>query len=138
MGINQFSQRVGLYSVLGKMQLSEAIGVVVYILILIPILISSLNTLKLEAITAPASKMLETLLLAVPLVFAAILVLVLSYAVGKVLSELVAKFLESVGFNNILTRLGLSKGFIEGQHTPSETVGLVILITIMLFAELKP
>ena len=47
---------------LGKKSLSGLLGLVVYALVLIPVLISALNALKLEAITQPASAMLDQIL----------------------------------------------------------------------------
>jgi hypothetical protein len=58
-GADRLSERVGLDRVVGSQGISGVLGLVVYILILIPVLIASLNALALEAVTQPASNMLN-------------------------------------------------------------------------------
>lgn len=136
-GADRLSERVGLAPVLGKQQLSGLLGLVVYILILIPVLIAALNALALEAITQPASNMLNVILEAIPAIFAATLVVVIAYVVGRVVAGLITNLLTGVGFNTILARLGLGKEPSEGERTPSEIVGYLVLVAIMLFAAIE-
>jgi hypothetical protein len=136
-GADQLSERVGLAPVLGERRLSGLLGLVVYVLILIPVLIAALNALALEAITRPASNMLNAILEAIPSIFAAILVVVIAYVVGRVVAGLIANLLTGVGFNAVLARLGLGKELAEGERTPSEIVGYLVLVAIMLFAAIE-
>lgn len=136
-GADQFSERVGLAQVLGDQKLSGVLGLILYILILIPVLIGALDALALEAITRPASNMLDTILAALPALFAASLVLVIAYAVGRVVANLITNLLSGLGFNNILARLGLGQEPAEGQRTPSEIIGYLALVAIMLFAGIE-
>jgi hypothetical protein len=136
-GSDRLSERVGLAPVLGKQQLSGLLGLIVYILILIPVLIAALNALALEAVTQPASNMLNTILGAFPDIFAAGLVLAIAYVVGRVVAGLISNLLTGVGFNAILARLGLGKEPAEGERTPSEIVGYLVLVAIMLFATIE-
>lgn len=136
-GIDRLSERVGLTGILGSQGLSSLLGLVVYILILIPVLIASLNALALEAVTQPASNMLNTLLAALPAIFAAVLVLVLAYVVGRVISGLITNLLVGIGFNAILSHLGLSTRPDTGGRTPSEIVGSLVLVAVMLFATIE-
>jgi hypothetical protein len=136
-GADRLSERVGLAPVLGERRLSGLLGLVVYVLILIPVLIAALNALALEAITRPASNMLNAILEAIPAIFAAILVVVIAYVVGRVVAGLIANLLTGVGFNAVLARLGLGKEPAEGERTPSEIVGYLVLVAIMLFAAIE-
>lgn len=136
-GADQLSERVGLAKALGEQKLSGLLGLVLYVLILIPVLIAALNALALEAITQPAADMLGAILVALPSIFAAALMLVVSYVVGRVVSGLIANLLASIGFNTVPTRLGLGKAPTEGQRTPSEIVGYLVLVAIMLFASIE-
>ncbi|MEE9220194.1 MAG: mechanosensitive ion channel [candidate division NC10 bacterium] len=77
-GADGLSDRVGLAPVLGTQRLSGVLGLVVYILILIPVLTAALNALALEAITRPASNMLNMILEAIPAIFAAMLLVSLA------------------------------------------------------------
>lgn len=133
-GVDRLSEKAGISQVLGTQRLSDVLGLVVYILILIPVLIAALNALALEAITNPASNMLDTILGAFPAIFAAGLVLVLAYMVGRVVTGLITNLLVNIGFNNMLSKIGLGKKAVAGSQTPADVVGYLVLVAIMLFA----
>jgi len=137
LGVDNLSDRVGLTAALGEQRLSVVLGLVVHVLVLIPVLVAGLNALKLDAVTEPASNMLNTILTALPNIFAAGLLLVISYVVGRVVAGLVVNLLTAGGFNAILARLGLGEELGEGQRTPSEVVGYLVLVAIMLFATIE-
>jgi hypothetical protein len=121
-----------------KQKLSGIIALIVYILILIPVLIAALNTLALEAITQPASRMLNLILNAMPAIFAAALVLIVSYVVGRVVAKLITNLLAGVGFDGVLAKLEIAKKEpTEGEKKPSEVTGYVVLTIIMLFAVIE-
>lgn len=136
-GLDRLSERIGLSKALGDQELSSVLGTVVYVLILIPVLIATLEALALEAITEPATNMLNAILAALPAIFGASLILAIAYVVGKVVSNLLANILAGIGFNAILARLGLGGEPEEGERTPSEIVGYVALVGIMLFATIE-
>jgi len=134
-GIDRLSDRVGVQNALGKNKLSDLLGVVANILIVIPVAIMALDALEIEAITRPASQMLGALLNALPAVFGAALVLVISYFIGRVVAELVTNLLQSAGFDDILVKLGISSSDIEqAKRKPSTVGGDLVMIAIMLFA----
>ncbi|HET8564572.1 MAG TPA: mechanosensitive ion channel [Candidatus Binatia bacterium] len=136
-GADQLSERVGLAPVLGRQRLSGVLGLVAYVLILIPVLIAALEALALEAITGPASNMLNTILSALPAIFAALLIVVVAYAVGRVVASLTTNLLAGVGFNTVLARLGLGREPAAGERTPAEIVGYLVFVGIMLFATIE-
>lgn len=150
-GIDQLGSRFGLSPTSGSQTLSWLVGTIVYVLVLIPFAIAALNTVGIEAISAPAVAMLEDILSFVPLVFVAGLIVAISYAIGKFVSDLVTNILTGFGFNNLFSWLGLqsmqtseTKSPSDGEQptllqktqtqTPSEIVGTLVLVAIMLFA----
>ena len=137
-GLDRLSERVGLKSAIGEQSLSGLVGLLLYILILIPIIIASLNALQLEALTAPASNMLNEFLSALPNIFAAALLLIITYVIARLVAALVSTLLAGVGFDAVLVRIGLVRDEPgEGQRTPSEAVGYLVLVVIMLFASIE-
>ena len=137
-GTDALSEKAGLAKVLGEVKLSHALGLVVQVLVLIPVIIAALNALQLEAVTRPTSNMLDVVLGAVPAIFAAALILLFSYLVGRIVAAGASRLLAGVGFNSILVRLGLSKAEpAEGKRTPSGVVGYVIIVIVMLFAAME-
>jgi hypothetical protein len=139
LGADRLGEKVGLSAALGTRQLSGLLGLIVYILILVPVLISSLNALALEAITRPASDMLGRVMEAIPSIFAAALLLTLAYVVGRLVSGLIANLLGGAGFDNVLARIGLTNSAkpAKQERTPSAIVGYLILVAIMLFASIE-
>ena len=77
-GVDGVADRVGLAQALGMMRLSGLIGLIVYVLVLLPVLISALNALALEAVTASASEMLASILTLVPTLFGVVLLLAIT------------------------------------------------------------
>lgn len=136
-GADRLSERVQLDRVLGKQRLSAVVGLVLYLLVLIPVLIAALNALRLEAITQPASNMLNLILTALPSIFAAGLLVAIAYIVGRLVAALITNVLTGVGFDAILARLGLGKEIPEGERTPSEIAGYLALVGVMLLASIE-
>ena len=86
---------------------SGLVGILVYVLILIPTAIAALNALNIDAISDPAIGMLEQILEYIPLLLAAGVVLTVFYFVGKFIGDLVTSLLAAAGFDRILETLGL-------------------------------
>ena len=122
---------------MGKMTLSGLIGLIVFILIMIPIIIAALEALGLSTLTAPLVAMLTGVMVAIPVLIMAVLVIVVAYFVGRVVGDFVAQFLAGLGFDNILVQLGLSKTGPAGKRTPSQVVGWLVMLGIILAAALS-
>lgn len=156
-GIDRVGSKIGLSSTTGTQSLSWIIGTVVFVLVLIPTAIAALEALQIAAISAPAISMLDQVLDLLPKLFAAGVVLALAYTIGKYVSEFVTNILTGIGFNNFFLWLGLtppvsssSTASVPGQteqptviqttsvgtKTPSELVGIISLVAIMLVAAL--
>jgi hypothetical protein len=133
-GVDNVTDKAGLENVVGKQTLSELIGTVIYILIFIPVAIAALDALQVAAISEPASRMLIKIFNAIPSIATALFVLLVAYVGGRFVSGLVTELLTRLGFNTILVSLGLSKNGKKAQRTPSEVVGSLSMIAIMLFA----
>jgi hypothetical protein len=136
-GIDTLSERVGLIKVLGEQKLSGVLGLVLYVLILIPVVIAALNALELEAVTGPAASMLSMILAALPSIFGAALVIIFSYVIARMVAGLITNLLTSIGFNAVLAWLGLGKEPVEGERTPSQIAGYLVMVAIMLFASIE-
>lgn len=137
------------------MSLSELAGTIVFVLILIPAVVAALNELDIEAISGPAISMLELVLDSIPRIIMAGVVLAVAYVVGQFVSDLVTGLLRSAGFDNIFGILGLPElntprsrvdnvdaidaegrpaTRVETASTsPSEVVGLIALVGVVLF-----
>ncbi|MBN1380205.1 MAG: mechanosensitive ion channel [Deltaproteobacteria bacterium] len=131
-GADQLGQRIGLAE---SVQLSSLTGLLVFIIVFIPALIAALDTLKIEAVSKPATDMLRMMLAAVPPLIAAGLILVITWVVVSFASRLLASLLASLGFDTLPGRVGLAHAF---EKTPASVfVGRVVLFFAMLFATVE-
>ncbi len=128
-GIDRIGEKVGLSE---KVKLSQLLGTVVYALILLPVLISALNALKIEAISRPAIAMLNQILHAIPLVFGALIIIGVSYFVGTIITKIVADLLEGIGLNNLPNKIGLNL-----KIDLVKAVSKIIMIAILLLATME-
>ena len=162
-GVDNLGNRLGLSRNTAPgtgLSLSGLAGTIVYVFILIPFAIAALNELDIQAISVPAVSMLNQVLNFIPLLLAAGVVLTVFYFIGKFVGDLVSSLLTSAGFDSVLDILGLpdispppapeaySPPVIgdpseftviqpptpvsQGQ-SPSEIVGLITLVGIVLF-----
>ncbi len=136
-GLDRVSEKANVSSVLGTSKPSALVGYIVYVVVMVFAIIAALNALALEAITAPASNMIALILQALPAIFAAALVLLIALLIGRVLAGLVSNLLSTAGFNDLLVRLGFTRETLEGRRSPSEIVGYLVLVAIMLFAAIE-
>lgn len=138
-GTDRLSERVGLTGVLGKQRLSDVLGTIVYVLVLLPVIIAALNALSIDAVTAPASEMLDMILAAIPQILAAAVVLIIAYVIGKLVGGLVSNVLSGIGFNGFLARIGLwnDNGQAIDRKTPSDLVGALVMVAVLLFAAIE-
>ncbi|MEL4895060.1 mechanosensitive ion channel [Crocosphaera sp. Alani8] len=146
--INQLGEKFGLSGDANGNSLSSIIGTVVNVLILIPVAITALDALQIQAISQPATEMLNQVLTLLPKLFASTIVLGLAYVGGQYLSDMVSNVLNSVGFNNIFQWLGIVQtpqttettseetSTPTQSKTPSEIAGIVVLVAAMLIASL--
>jgi hypothetical protein len=116
--------------------LSWLLGTLVYALVLIPTVIAALNALQIDAISEPATLMLERLLAAIPNIFGAAVLLGIAYFVARLVAGIVRDLLAGLGFDNLIARMGLAR-LTPGGQTPSQIVGAIVLVAIMLFAAIE-
>jgi hypothetical protein len=136
-GFDEFARTYRVDRVVGSSATpSAAIGVIVHVLILLPIVVAALNALQIQAVTAPAEHMLDLIIAAIPRIFAAAVLLVVSYVVARIAANLVQQLLQAVGFDHVLVRIGLqtSESPQTGGRTPSKMVGYLVMVAILLFA----
>jgi hypothetical protein len=141
-GLDRVGAEFGLNPERGAQSLSWLAGTLVYVLILIPTATASLDALAIPAVSGPATAMLDRILTALPQIFTAALILVAGFVVGRFTGQLVARLLAGIGFDGIFRWLGMpdladgASSQKEGtsSRSPSDVLGVVTLVGILLFA----
>jgi flagellar biosynthesis protein FliQ len=125
--LESFGGKVGLNS--GSVNLSSLVKQLVFILIFIPILIVALDTLNMDAISQPATKMLGQFLDAIPQIIAAVILLGVFYIAGKYITSILSDLLSNLGVDKYANQLGA--GDILGGTSVSKLIGNVIFFFII-------
>jgi len=150
-GVDRIGEQFGMTRDKPSQSLSYIIGTIIYVLVLLPTAIAALDALQIPAISGPAIAMLNQILTTLPQIFTAVLILIAAYVLGRFLADFVRNLLASIGFDNLYHWLGIQTSVASVQpidstpaetnvnlptrtRTPSEIVGVVVLIGIMLFA----
>jgi hypothetical protein len=127
-GTDKAGERVGLSK---EYSLSNLIGRILYIFVLLVTIISALDKLNIAAISEPTTQMLTTIVDAIPGIIGAALVLIVAYAIARLVSKLVEELLAGVGFDSLPEKLGLNW---SAATSPSKFVGYLVLLAIMLLS----
>lgn len=106
--IDNAASRADLGDVIKGPALANAAGLIVFALILIPAVIAGLEALQIDAITEPATLMLQSFLDAIPNILAAGIVLFLTYIIARAAKAFLVSVLSSMGFDNFWRQLGFT------------------------------
>ncbi|MDX9980098.1 MAG: mechanosensitive ion channel [Lentisphaeria bacterium] len=128
--LDKYSKKLGFSE---SFVLSRLLGQLVFLAILLPVLVAALHALKIEAISVPATGMIESLLAAVPLILAAAVILLVAYAVGSFVTSILQELLANLGLDGLPAKLGLGSWFSESWKL-SRVVAKVVLFFIMIAA----
>ena len=123
------AEKMGLFK---NSNVSRLIGSVVFALIIITSLIIAFDVLGIEAISQPATAMLNEIMLAIPNVVAAALILIIAYVVSRFVGRLVTEIIAGTGVDAIPEKLDFQRFL--GQTKISCIVGYLIVFFTMLFA----
>ncbi|MGE4431380.1 MAG: mechanosensitive ion channel [Sphingobium sp.] len=126
---DKWVNRGGAETLTGNSQISKTIGVIVYVLIIIPVAILALDALDLASISAPASDMLRLILEAIPRIIGAALLLGVGYLVSRFVVQIMKEILPGLGVDRAV---GATEILPEGA-TISAVVARVAQVAIILF-----
>jgi len=130
-GVDKFGERVGLSKTQTAQPLSALIGMVVYLLIIIPVVVQALAVLNLPVITNIGTKLLDGVTGAILGTLGAAVILGVAYYLAKFISEIVTNLLAGIGFDRLPTALGFKTA---KDSNISNVIGYVVLVYVMLFA----
>jgi hypothetical protein len=133
--------------------LARLLGILTFTLIIIPVSIAALEVLDINAISDPATSMLNNILLTIPRVIGAALIIFIAYVVGRWIMTLTEEGLKSIGFDDIIGSIANAEPVRVGREKmdptpgvdtvdfkrfpPSRMIGLAVLIGIVLFAAVE-
>jgi hypothetical protein len=133
--------------------LARLLGILTFTLIIIPVAIAALDVLNIDAISSPATAMLNNILMTIPRVIGAALIIFIAYVIGRWIMTLTEEGLKSIGFDAIIASIANAEPIRVGREKmdltpgvdtidfkafpPSRMIGLAVLIGIVLFAAVE-
>ncbi|MFP3898507.1 MAG: mechanosensitive ion channel [Dehalococcoidia bacterium] len=114
--------------------IAHGAGTAVFWIVWILFLLAILQVLGVEGIFDSIVVVFQKMFAAIPHIVGALVILGIFYLVGRLVVKLVTKFLTSIHFDELPVKVGLAKTPTEGHGSPSNVVGYIIMVFIMLFA----
>lgn len=99
--------------------------------ILLPVIVSALEILAIEAISGPATAMILQLMSAIPNIIAAAMILLVSWFVAKFVVSILGGILDGLNIDAMPQKLGI-QGLFTASFTPTRLIGNGILFFAML------
>jgi hypothetical protein len=109
-------------------------GSLAFLVVIIPTIIAALNALKIDVIARPATNMLNKIMEALPNIFMAIAILVVTFYVVRMVANIIKGLLENTQINQLPAKVGLQQTM--GDKRVSDLVGYAIVFFAMLFASI--
>ncbi|USZ13991.1 mechanosensitive ion channel [Moraxella sp. FZLJ2107] len=107
-------------------------GSIVFLLTIIPFSIAALDALKVESISRPATNMLNKIMEALPNVFTALAILVITYLVVRLVANIIKGLIADTQLDTLPEKVGLQS--VLGSKKLSDVIACGILFFAMLFA----
>ena len=126
---DKWVNRGGAETLTGNPKISKTIGVIVYVLIIVPVAILALDALDLESVSAPASDMLRLILDAIPRIVGAALLLGIGYLVSHFVVQVLKEILPGLGADRAVGATEI----LPAGATVSSVVARVAQIAIIIF-----
>lgn len=132
LNIQSIAERAGISD---HTRLPKIAGSLVFLLVIIFTLIISLDALKVEVISRPATNMLNQIMAAIPNIIAAAAILGIAYYVIRFVAHIISGLLANTGIDDVPNKVGLQEAL--GQKKLSDLIGTLIIFFTMLFASIE-
>lgn len=135
-GLDRLPERVGMGELFRNTPLSGVLGTLAFIFVFIPLVISALDSLGVQAISDPAIAMLTIVLAMVPNIIVALLLLAAGIALARWVGQLTTTLLENLKVSALLVRWGLLRDE-ESGPTVHSVLGNVVTGLIVLLISIE-
>lgn len=127
--VNRLQELAGIEAA-DSAKLSNTLAYIVYVLILIPVIITALQVLSISAISDPAIRMLDIIFAFIPNILVALIIIVIGCMVAKLSGNIVENLIASAGLDAKLSKLldNQNKNFVL-----SKVVGRTIHVVMVIF-----
>lgn len=108
----------------------DKVANIVFYLVLLLFLPAVLGALNLSGVSEPFTNMLQSMLAFLPKLLAAALIVLVGWFVAKIVRSIVTSFLQSIGTDSLVNRIGLNK--LMENTSLSSVIGNIVFIFILI------
>lgn len=127
--VNRLQEMAGIEAE-GSAKLSNTLAYIVYVLILIPVIITTLQVLDIQAVSEPAIRMLDTMFGFIPNILVALVIIVVGCMVAKLSGNIVESLIASAGLDAKLVKL---LGTENSSFILSKIAGRIVHTVMVIF-----
>jgi len=132
-GADRLADRLNISSFFEGSSVSKVVGMIAFVLIMIPVTITALEILDLEGISGPAVGMLNEILAMLPKIAVAILLVLVGIVAAKWVKDIVVSLLEKLGLNSLFGKMGFKSGTGSAPSFATLLGTIVQVVIILLF-----
>jgi hypothetical protein len=129
-GSERLALRLGMTNSFGESGLAGFIGTIVFVLIMLPVLTSALQSFGLTGVMAPVQNVLNQLLGYLPQLLGALLILIIGIFVARFVRQIVGNVLRSAGSEKLAEKMGMSQALGDGGL--AGLAGTIVFVMILL------
>ena len=143
--LSKFLESIGTDRLASKLKISEffsgtsvsnLIGIIAFILIMLPVTIAALDVLALRGISGPAIAMLNEILAMIPNIIVAILLILVGIIVGRWVKDFVIQLMKNLGVDSLTEKMGMNKtadpDTDPSAYSLAKIIGVVAQVVIIL------
>jgi len=127
---DKWANKGGVDKVTGNAAITSTMGAIVYVLIIIPVAIAAIDTLGIDAVSGPATDMLDMILGAVPNILVAAILLGIGYVIAGFTANILREILDGLGVDRSVSATEI----LPAGTSTSNVIARIAQIAIMLFA----
>lgn len=127
--VNRLQEMAGIETT-DSAKLSDTLAYIVYVLILIPIIITALQVLDIRAVSDPAIRMLDTIFGFIPNILVALVLIIVGCMIAKLSGNIVESMIASAGLDAKLSGLLENK---NEKFVLSKVIGQIVHIVMVIF-----
>ena len=131
MGLGKADEQLALRTGNDDIKVSKLGSSFVFAAILLPIVVAALGILDIEAISGPATAMIQQLMSAIPNIIGAAIILLVTFFVAKFVVSILGGILEGMNIDAAPEKLGIQNVFTP-TFTPTKLIGNGIMFFAML------
>ena len=131
--IDSLQSKIGVKSARNSASFSGIIANIVFAILMIVFVIAALQALQLHSISDPASEMLRTVFTYLPLLFAALIVIVIGIFIANIVSGLLENVIAGTGFDDRIGEIMPKNKEGKPAIAFSKLLGIIVRVIIIIF-----